>query len=659
MKRQIIISAFIFTILFTCLFNFTSYSKTLLVPDDYTVIQSAIDAANAHDTVLVKPGTYHEFLVLKDSIVVMSSGTDDGKWNRASVTTIHSEGLRDSTNEIPPVVNCADGDVLDGFEITGMDSVNHHLPGHSHAVQNRGTSSMIINCIVHDNGSTGIGSHEKNGKPSAPTIVHNKVYRNMGIGIGFNQFAKGIASNNVVYENREVGIGIQNGAAPIVLNNTVYSNGTNGISAHNGSKPVIRGNEVYSNGTDTVAADYFNEGRAGIGADSTGWTVKTGDTIGPMIIQNNIVYDNPGGGIVARNNAMVQIKGNVSYNNSQFQIAVNDSSNALVDSNLVYVTVDSIYTAGGIIVNNKSTAQINSNSISNSHLSGIMITNQSRADINDNDVISCIQAGIRIDSNNTKQVKITNNRIKTNHSVGIYLGLANTIIHHNLLVNNTSGGILSDSESLSQIYNNTIVFQLADSGRGIYITNTGSEVFNNIIWGYTVGIFKVNAPSIDYNCTYNNNGYNGPPGTGGQHAISEDPLFVNYDSLDFHLTENSPCINAGNPDSKYNDPDGTRSDIGCYPYQKPNAVHDNFISNHLLQVYPSVTPGLLNIKYTGEINTGVNCKIYIYDIMGNKIDEIRMNTYLTVYNATRLIPGMYFLKLNVSGTVFNEPFIKE
>jgi len=50
--------------------------KTIIVPDEFSTIQSAINSANAHDTVLVKPGSYHEFLVLKDSVVLMS----DTRW---------------------------------------------------------------------------------------------------------------------------------------------------------------------------------------------------------------------------------------------------------------------------------------------------------------------------------------------------------------------------------------------------------------------------------------------------------------------------------------------------------------------------------------------------------------------------------------------------
>ena len=38
---------------------------------------------------------------------------------------------------------------------------------------------------------------------------------------------------------------------------------------------------------------------------------------------------------------------------------------------------------------------------------------------------------------------------------------------------------------------------------------------------------------------------------------------------DYSLLTGSPCIDAGHPSSSYNDPDGSRSDIGAVPYVGP------------------------------------------------------------------------------------------
>jgi hypothetical protein len=51
----------------------------------------------------------------------------------------------------------------------------------------------------------------------------------------------------------------------------------------------------------------------------------------------------------------------------------------------------------------------------------------------------------------------------------------------------------------------------------------------------------------------------GYPGLGN---ISADPLFWDPSALDYSLQLGSSCIDAGDPDPVYNDPDGTRNDMG-------------------------------------------------------------------------------------------------
>jgi len=54
------------------------------------------------------------------------------------------------------------------------------------------------------------------------------------------------------------------------------------------------------------------------------------------------------------------------------------------------------------------------------------------------------------------------------------------------------------------------------------------------------------------------------PGTG---EINDDPGLVAPDAGDYTLLADSPSIDAGNPDAQFNDPDGTRNDMGafCHP----------------------------------------------------------------------------------------------
>jgi len=43
-----------------------------------------------------------------------------------------------------------------------------------------------------------------------------------------------------------------------------------------------------------------------------------------------------------------------------------------------------------------------------------------------------------------------------------------------------------------------------------------------------------------------------------------NPLFVNEEVGNYHLAENSPCVDKGHPDGRYNDVDGSRNDLGIY-----------------------------------------------------------------------------------------------
>ncbi|MDP8228701.1 MAG: hypothetical protein P9M15_04545, partial [Candidatus Electryoneaceae bacterium] len=57
----------------------------------------------------------------------------------------------------------------------------------------------------------------------------------------------------------------------------------------------------------------------------------------------------------------------------------------------------------------------------------------------------------------------------------------------------------------------------------------------------------------------------------GEGNIDANPRFVDPREDDYHLMENSPCIDAGDPDSGP-DPDGSRADMGRYYYHQSGTV---------------------------------------------------------------------------------------
>ncbi|MFA6234321.1 MAG: right-handed parallel beta-helix repeat-containing protein [Bacteroidota bacterium] len=643
-------TGFLVVLLSLCITSLSAQQR--IVPDQFASIQSAIDASAFGDTIMVRAGSYHEFLVLREGVVLRAEGEDDGQWNRALRTTIHSEGLRDGNGDITPVVNCADNAVLDGFTVTGMDTVNHHLPGHSHAVQNRGTSATIMNCIVHSNGSTGIGSHDKDGHQANPMIIHNRVYRNFGIGIGFNQTSKGDASDNEVFENREVGIGIQNGASPLITNNQVYNNGWNGISAREGAWPMLAYNTVFNNGVDPTGENVPEGTGAGIGLDSTGWVARPGEVPGRMLILENTVYGNPSGGIMSRNSSRFDASQNFCYDNANFQISVTDYSDAFVSGNIVY-GIDTTIQVGGIVIARGAQAALTNNLARDLATAGIAVTDDAIITASHNTILSCKGSGIHVNGASSAVV-FTENSIFFCAGPAVIIEEGTVEMRYNVLRENVGGAIFNPAASV-QFINNTVVAPAGAAGRGIAVNGrSGSTCYNNIVVGYGVGFFLEENPIIDYNCTFNNQGYNGPPGTGGAGAIAADPLFTDMSQGNYTLRGNSPCIDSGNPDPQYNDPDGSRNDMGAYPFDGTAEVNDPAVpAKSSLIAYPSITQGRVEVLLNGVREYGAMQRLQLYSVTGVLLRTAEMTGGRSSLDLHALPNGLYFLRvLTADGPLF-------
>jgi hypothetical protein len=99
-------------------------------------------------------------------------------------------------------------------------------------------------------------------------------------------------------------------------------------------------------------------------------------------------------------------------------------------------------------------------------------------------------------------------------------------------------------------------------GDGIYVRDFNqATIINNIIVGAKHGI------SAPFGVLAQNNLYWASPwnareanGVIAEGTLYTDPLFVENEAP--KLQSSSPCINAGTPDPRYNDRDGTRNDIG-------------------------------------------------------------------------------------------------
>lgn len=191
--------------------------------------------------------------------------------------------------------------------------------------------------------------------------------------------------------------------------------------------------------------------------------------------------------------------------------------------------------------------------------------------------------------------KILNNVIMFNkgkYGAGIVLNYCGGTLRNNLVFGNTGGesygggGIWVNGSNVNSkiIENNTIVGNhSALDGGGILVYNSPGTFIgrNNIIWGNTAGLDPSISPRDNSGLTLTFSNVQG--GWNGAGNIDIDPMFADSG---LYLQAISPCVDAGDSNSVYNDPNyginpelaappahGTiRNDMGAYggPFAKVN-----------------------------------------------------------------------------------------
>ena len=207
-----------------------------------------------------------------------------------------------------------------------------------------------------------------------------------------------------------------------------------------------------------------------------------------------------------------------------------------------------------------------------------------------------------------------------------------TIINAEANENNQLSNIILDNLNLVNIYNCSIIngqyYGLSFGGTSIgdikncnfLDTNFGLKLFDystvnviNCIFGfneiYGIGIYTEN-PILDvsYSLFWENiesDCMENCPGWGNiwtQYELEDDleilyenPLFIDYENINFNLNENSPCVNTGNPDLL--DSDGSRSDIGA-----------NFFNNSFCNIEGDLNED--NIVNVLDVVDMVNCILF-------------------------------------------------
>jgi predicted outer membrane repeat protein len=252
------------------------------------------------------------------------------------------------------------------------------------------------------------------------------------------------------------------------------------------------------------------------------------------------------------------------------------------------------------------------------------------------------------------------------YSHGSTLELTRVSITANVSSSNGGGIYLNSSDLIAD--NITISYNYASNGGGgIYCFSSHPYLVNSILWNdypnevYFFDQGFTNTITVSYSdiqggengiVTNNNGTVNWLLGN-----IDEDPLFVDAANGDYHLTANSPCIDAGDPSSPL-DPDGTIADMGAYYFDQNVRMEDFELQavKYSLSNYPNPFNPQTTINFQLPDNGEVN--LSIYNIKGQKVktivnEKLEQGLHQIIWdgkndNNQYVASGVYFYKLKVN-----------
>ena len=244
------------------------------------------------------------------------------------------------------------------------------------------------------------------------------------------------------------------------------------------------------------------------------------------------------------------------------------------------------------------------------------------------------------------------NNICANSAGAIDLNNSPIIITNNIITNNTGKYGAFNIKQLSNVMinNNTIANNLSTNSTQFlfFIYGASPTIENTIIIEDDASIFfsMGGILSVNYSCI--SEGYE------GDGNIDEIPLFVNptqgngaeflgYEA-NWTLQENSPCVDAGNPESTFNDIDGTINDIGAYGGSNPYGSFVNYLAPENLTYQFGDEFNQINLSWDApESETNpVGYQVFDGEEMFVEIENV------TNYNISEVANGVHSYKIRAN-----------
>ena len=540
---------FLTVFFFSCLY--LAAQDTLHVPNQYSSIQSAINASNNGDIVLVEDGIYYENINFNGkAITVASNFIVDADTNHIYNTVI--DGSQPANPDSGTVVYFISGEdttsVLTGFTITGGTGTLYIVPGETDRIaggiglENSGAkityNRIINNSAVMDIPGSDIRVAGGGGIGAISDVYSNLIIENNFIDSNFvSSISRALGGGIVIVENTSgvYNVKISNNT---ISNNEAISTGIDELAiASSGGilailkKVVITYNNVFNNKIDAITAC--------IGA---GITVGETSSEGESAVSYNTVFNNTyqssiclGGGIHLTLAEGINVSSNtIKHNDATYGGGIFlDVSVPFLSKNLIAGNT-SVEAGGGILVDYSAILEEQYLNYNKGTKQGFT----SNFFLSEDYIASKLQ--------HIKGMFDTDRIDRIVESPGRLVEMVN-----NTITNNSTAGTLG--------------------GSGISTISSTVKILNSIVWGN----LPSSNPQIDGAAYINYSNIEG--GFSGTGNIDNDPMFA--DLVNYYLNSpSSPCIDTGNPDSIYNDPEdplnpgfalfpahGTlRNDMGAY-----------------------------------------------------------------------------------------------
>ncbi len=496
----------------------------VIVPDNYSSIQQAIDNSPDGSAILVKKGYYSEAVTINKAIWLV------GEDNQTTIIDAHSSG--------PDLLI-----LHDNVNVTGFNMINTPIPAQGNWMfqweyvpakqlqdtQINGSSNCNIYGNLLTNCSVGVDIVNSNGN----NIVGN-TFSNNGCGVYLSSGGN-LVANNMFVSGTALKVGSSHN---ILINNTIFK-ASLAIWLDSGSNNTLRTNKLTGNfinyHIETSALDnnvdisntidgkpvYFWIGKSNSTVPSNAGLViivnSTGITVKDCVLPLN------GDGIILANTNYSTVQNNKLANLDQtlldeyytpgvpLDILLFGSSNNELTGNRATVWLNSSST--NLLAKNMGVIRLfdsNFNEIAENTVtkigfvggdwSGIVLSHSSNNQIISNSITGN-SAGIGVDEAATNN-RIIGNFISGNAQGGIVLsgsgtvlgtleaGTKNNLIFNNTITANGNEGIL-DAAYGTQIIGNSIV---KNQGNGLEIGNdVNCTITGNVIEGFFFGTFGNNA----------------------------------------------------------------------------------------------------------------------------------------------------------------------